>query len=362
MPPALFVTRKFPPSVGGMERLAADLWAGMRSEAPDDVRLLAHGGGIAGLPWFTVRAAWWTWRAGRTRGGAWTLVTGDVLMTILLWPVLRLRGTRRRPRVAVFAHGKDVLWSPRPYQRVVRHVLPRADLVVANSAATAAAVRAVGVEDARLRVLRLGVEVPPAPDRAASRAALRGRLGVPAGAVVLVAVGRQVRRKGAAWFVREVMPRLGADVHLAIAGDGPDADAVAAAVAASPAAARIHVLGRVDDDVRELLMAGGDVFVQPNVPVAGDMEGFGLVAVEAAMRGAVVVAAELEGLRDAVVPGETGLLLPPGDADAWVAALDELLAAPAELAALADRFATVARDVYSRERMGRDAVRLLGLR
>jgi phosphatidyl-myo-inositol dimannoside synthase len=53
----------------------------------------------------------------------------------------------------------------------------------------------------------------------------------------------------------------------------------------------------------------------------GEYEGFGLVAPEAAAAGGMVLAADCDGLRDAVIDGVTGRLLPPADAPAWAAAV-----------------------------------------
>ena len=73
------------------------------------------------------------------------------------------------------------------------------------------------------------------------------------------------------------------------------------------------------------------MFVQPNVRVDGDMGGFGLATIEAALRGTPVVAADLEGLKDAVIHGRTGFLVPSGDLAGWIRQLTELLTEPTEL-------------------------------
>ena len=93
------------------------------------------------------------------------------------------------------------------------------------SNATATAVRAAGVEEEHLTVLRLSVEPPP--DMAAreqARAELRERLGVGPDTAVLVTLGRLVRRKGVAWFVAQVLPHARRDVVHLVAGAGPAED------------------------------------------------------------------------------------------------------------------------------------------
>ncbi|WP_217616009.1 glycosyltransferase family 4 protein [Cellulomonas sp. GbtcB1] len=343
----LFVTRKFPPSVGGMETLASDVWATLSAGGDGRDRLIAHGGPNARMPLWLPGAVLRTVRLVRRREVGYVLV-GDVLLYLLLRPVLVLL---RVPH-ATMAMGKDVVWRQPVYQRLVRLVLPRAPRVLAISAATAATVVDAGAPADRVVVVRLGVRLPEGgPARDAARAELKRRFAVPEGATVLVTVGRLVRRKGVAWFLDTVLPEVPGAVHL-VAGSGEDADRIAAAVAAHGLGDRVRLLGAVDDVDRELLMRGADVFVQPNVPVAGDMEGFGLVAVEAAVRGSLVLAADLEGLRDAVLPGETGELLPSGDAEVWRAALDEVAADPVAAERRAERYASRCREVYSREQMG----------
>lgn len=354
--PVLFVTRKFPPAVGGMETLAHDVWIMLDSQPGLHPRLVAHGGGTRGLPRFLLTAMREVWRDGRVRPHGVVLI-GDVLLFMLLRPVAALAGVRP----ATMAMGKDVVWEFPLYRRLVGRLLPSARLVLAISSATGRAVVRSGVSPDRMRVVTLGVEVPLDTRTAGVRAALLERLGAEPDDVILLTLGRLVRRKGVAWFIREVIPTLPPTTRYVVAGDGDDAEAVRAARAALADPRRVHLLGRVTDSDRELVMGGCDLFVQPNIVVAGDMEGFGLVAVEAAMRGALVVASDLEGLQDAVVPGVTGLLVPPEDGPAWTAVLTPLVRDPRAAAAQAELFTAACRQRFSRERMGAELVELLGV-
>ena len=121
--------------------------------------------------------------------------------------------------------------------------------------------------------------------RAAASKEIRQRYGLPDGAVVLLTLGRLVRRKGARWFTRHVLPGLAPDITYLVAGDGPEANPIRVAAVQAGLGDRVLLLGRVDDDTRELLLRGADLFVQPNIRVPGDIEGFGLVTIEASMRG-----------------------------------------------------------------------------
>ena len=70
----------------------------------------------------------------------------------------------------------------------------------------------------------------------------------------------------------------------------------------------------------------------PNIHVEGDIEGFGVVMLEAGMCGLPVLAANLEGISDVVAEGANGHLLPSGDADAFASAVMRYRANRADLA------------------------------
>jgi glycosyltransferase involved in cell wall biosynthesis len=76
------------------------------------------------------------------------------------------------------------------------------------------------------------------------------------------------------------------------------------------------------------LLKCATAFVMPNISIPGDMEGFGLVCLEASLCGAPVFAASSGGIPDAVRHNRKGILLPSGDAGAWVSALNSLVENP----------------------------------
>ena len=176
--------------------------------------------------------------------------------------------------------------------------MPHAPLVVAISGATGRAAIERGVSAERFRVVPPGVLDPSRlPKRTAeSGARLRNRLGLAPDTTVLLTLGRLVPRKGVRWFVSEVMSQLPETVVYVVAGSGSDEDAIRSAIAGiGPSGQRVLLLGQVDEGLRDALFTGADLFIMPNVVVPGDMEGFGLVAIEAAAAGALVVASALGG-------------------------------------------------------------------
>ena len=328
----LFISRAYPPVTGGIEN---HNWA-LSQWLPHTLELhtLANRHGKRALPWFLPWALLYaSWQARRVDA----VLLGDGVLAVVGWWLKLLRPQRR---VICVVHGLDLSWPAGWYQRLwVRRFLPALDGLIAVSSATRALALSKGLDPARVVVIPNGLD-PAAFAGAPDRAALARLLGRPLeGLQTLLTTGRLVRRKGAAWFIREVLPRLPTQVIYLLAGAGPDEAEIRAAIAERDLGARVVLLGRVDDTTRNLLLHSADLFIQPNIPVAGDMEGFGIAVLEAGICGRPVLASALEGLLDAVVDGESGRLLAPQDAAAWVQEITHLLADPAAARALGARAA-----------------------
>ncbi|MGZ8605212.1 MAG: glycosyltransferase family 4 protein [Actinomycetota bacterium] len=155
--------------------------------------------------------------------------------------------------------------------------------------------------------------------------------GLPEGRLVLW-THRLDRQKGFPVAVR-AFARLAAeldDVHLVVAGDGRDRDAVG--LLSERDRARVVMLGAVPNDDLPPYHAAADAFVAP----ATDMESFGIVLVEAMAAGVPLVASDIPGYREVVRDGVDGLLVPPNDPNALAAALKRVLLEP-DLAASLSR-------------------------
>jgi glycosyltransferase involved in cell wall biosynthesis len=117
-------------------------------------------------------------------------------------------------------------------------------------------------------------------------------------------------------------------------GMATDVDAITEALGHPATKDKVHHMGKVNFPDLMQYLAIADVFVMPNIKVAGDAEGFGLVALEASLRGTPVVASGIEGITDAVRDGDNGIQLPSGDAQKWIDTLNTLLKDEDKLAKL----------------------------
>lgn len=271
------------------------------------------------------------------------------MVTAALAPVLR--GRVKGAALGAVAVGRDVTLPVGPYQAWVPRVLSKLDLVFPISRAAEQECLTRGLAAERSCVVPVGIDTsrltPPA-DRKAARRALESALGeqLPENALLLCGVGRHVERKGFHWFVDQVMPLLPAEVCFWLAGEGPMTEVVRAAVKERGLGQRVRLLGRVADETLALLYRGADLFVMPNIPVAGDIEGFGIVMLEAGLSGLPTLAAELDGIPDVIRDGENGRLVPAADAAAFAAAILRYAADRSRLAALSRRTPRYVADTF----------------
>lgn len=268
-----------------------------------------------------------------------------------------LRGVLQRHgvRTAAIVHGLDVTTPFPPYQWFVPKVFNALDAVLPVSRATARACRDRGARSGQLHVVPNGIDADrfqASQNPADARHALTDGLGhvappPPPDALLLCSVGRQVERKGTAWFVDSVMPTLPSDVHYWIAGDGPQDEAIQAAIDRHNLAPRVRRLGRVSNDNLARLYRGADLFIMPNIPIENDMEGFGIVLLEAGQCGTPAIAARLEGIQDVITEGTNGHLVDPQNPEAFRDVILQYRDAPDALSDFARRAATHTVETFS---------------
>lgn len=239
-----------------------------------------------------------------------------------------LRQRLHAPLVTI-NHGQDVTLPNPLYQNFVPRIFKALDGVISVSQATREACIERGMDPGKGVALpngfvpdSTGIVIPKEDARLLIQSLTSTDI---LNKKWLLSVGRMVRRKGHAWFIKNVMPNLPEDVAYIVLGDGPEM-----ATVSELASERVILLGRQPDDVLKAAYAASDLFIMPNIPVPGDMEGFGIVLLEANAAGLPAIGSDLEGIRDVIWDGENGYKVPVADVPAWVDRIRNTLDAESE--------------------------------
>ena len=354
----LLVTNDFPPKVGGIQTYLWELW---RRLPPETFAVLttAHpdaSGFDAAQPFRVDRVSGTVlWPTADLRRRIDALAAELDAGFVVLDPALPLGAVGpklARPYVVV-AHGAEIPVAGRI--PVVGAILARvlrggAGAVAGGNYAAAELTRAAG-RPLDVAAIPPGVDTRrfvPVPEP--ERPAIRRNLGLPEDGPLVVNVGRLVPRKGTDVLI-EAVARLRSvhpDLTLAVAGAGRDRQRLERL--ATRRRAPVRFLGRVADDRLPALYACADVFAAPNRARWGglEQEGFGIVFVEAAACGIPQVAGDSGGAPEAVVHGETGLLVErPGNPSEVASALERLIGDPPERCRLGQQSRRRAADLFA---------------
>jgi len=245
------------------------------------------------------------------------------------------RGLARRTPLVVTTLGGDLYaLRGRLPTWLKRRVVAAARVVTVMNSDMASLVRGLGGTDVRVMPMgaRLSVVDPVAQD----------------GPLRLLAVGRLVEKKG--FDVLLAALASVPDASLTVVGDGPGR--VALESAAAGLGGRVHFAGQLGREALDEAYARSDIAVFPSRPAAsGDQDGLPVAMLEAMGSGLAVIASDLPGLNEAISNGESGVLVPPGDAAALATAIGELAGDQARRRALGEA-AKVRAAAYSIQAVG----------
>ena len=343
----LLVTNDFPPKVGGIQNMLWEIW---RRLPADSFAVLTSP--YPGADRFDAAQPF---RIERVREKVLLphpvmvrrierLVADTGAQHVVLDPALPLGlvGPHVSVPYSVILHGAEIAVPGRlPVSRaLLARVLRGATHVIGSGTYPSREAERAAGRSLPIVVVPPGVDMRRfAPLSAPDRSAVRARLGVGDDELLVVAVSRLVPRKGFDVTIRAVAAaqRRGYPVRLVIAGTGRDARRLQRIIAAERAPATL--LGRVPDADLADLYGAGDVFAMLCRSRWGglEQEGFGIVFAEAAACGVASLAGRSGGSADAVVHGETGIIVEsPGDVDAVSQALIGLLDDDAARRAMGD--------------------------
>jgi glycosyltransferase involved in cell wall biosynthesis len=273
-----------------MEQYSHDLYRAWSER--EDVTLLANPGGNAELGRFMLRAAG-------------TLLTSAAdfdfvhLADGVLSAFIPLIRARSRARIGITVHGLDITYDRYGFQAFVPRLVGSADRVVCVSSYTKQACTSRGIQSERITVIPNALNLADLPKNDSyDETSIQAKHGPTLDRPVLFSVGRLVKRKGHAWFVREYMPALRDRYTFVIAGTGPEAEEITALARKLGLSESVRLIGSIDDAEKAFWLDRCRATVMPNIRVPHDPEGFGISVLESIAFRRPVFTTGIEGIAD----------------------------------------------------------------
>lgn len=371
-PTTLLVTRNFPPLRGGMERLNAHMFdalckanpncallgpAGSKAFAPS----LKRAGELAAQPLFATLLSSVSRGVAMARNHHVDVVLAGSGLTA---PAAVIAAKASKAVPIVYLHGLDIIAPSFIYRTAWLPFIRQCRGALVNSANTRRLAIEAGVDPRRIRIVHPGTHLST-PDPSA-RARFRAAHGIADESPMLLSIGRLTARKGLAEFVERCLPSIVAkhpDTCLVIIGDeasralhrgrGAGSARVLATAAAQGMEDKVRFLGPCDEATLAQAYQAADLHLFPVLDLPGDVEGFGMVAIEAAAHGLPTIAFNVGGVSDAVSPGMSGELVSSGD---YVAYAEVVAAKLGKVTKIERDLARTFSRSFSWERFGREVM------
>jgi len=341
----LIISWNFPPRRGGIEYVVSHLFGGLRERHPvlvitgrapfprpaeEDVFRAPY----SGLIFFSLYTLWRGARLLLRSPKTKVIFGGSVMVTPLVLILARLFGRK----AVVQAHGLDVIYANKFYQAICVRWLRFCDRIVANSGYTAFLVAQKRVRQEIISVIPPGVQTESFKEPTDVDAIKKG-LGLQ-GKHAILFVGRLAKRKGVKEFIENSLAKIVSKIPNAcfvVVGNNPSESLthrddmmgqIKAVICAMGLLNHVQLCGAVDDDEVIKLYQACDVVVLPALAETDDVEGFGIVLLEAAAAGKPAVATRVGGIPDAIEHEKTGVLVNAGDYEGLAQAVLSLLNDP----------------------------------
>ena len=326
----LFISRAYPPIVGGIENQNYELsvWLGKITQ----MSLIINRYGKKFLPiffpWAIILAIFKTRKVD-------IVLLGDGVLGLVGWLIKKCYP--KKPVISI-VHGLDLTFKNPIYQNFwVSYFIKNLDGLIAVGNETIDEGVRRGLSKNLFNFIPNGVDTKKHVEKYSTKD-LEEILGEKVNQRrIILTSGRLAKRKGVAWFIREVMPQLNENILYVVAGDGPDKENILSAIQEKNLFSRVKLLGYVSDRNRNVLFNTAEVFIQPNIAVPGDMEGFGISVLEAGSCRLPVIASRLEGLKDAIIDNENGFLVESRDAEGFKNKINALLSDDTQRQAFGER-------------------------
>ncbi len=315
----LFISRAFPPIIGGIENMNYELskWLPKYSKT----EIIANTLGKIALPFFI---PWMFIKLPFIAKNYDAILLGDGLLAILAWWTKKFFPNKK---LICIVHGLDVTYNHPLYQILwTGYFFPKCDKFISVGNQTIKELVTREVPKDKCTFIPNGITSENFINFKAVQNDLISIIGEEyRNKKFILTSGRLAKRKGVAWFIRNVLPNMPDNVVYIVSGDGPDRGNIEKAIDETNQFTKVILLGRVTQEELLTLWHTCDVFVQPNIKIDGDMEGFGISVIEAGVCKIPVIVSYLEGLKDAIKNGKNGFTVSHENPEEWTNKVLEIL-------------------------------------
>lgn len=329
-PRILMVTRNLPPLIGGMERLNQHICIELARDF--SVQVCGPEGGAQYLPdhipyfgspalplgKFLIHNAWQTIRQA-IAFKPHLIYAGSGVSA----PAAELVGKIAGAKVVCYLHGLDIIAEHLLYKTFFLPRIRSCDAYLVNSLNTKQLAESRGMPCDRITILHPGVTIPSMTNSVSLASEFRKKIDA-GNRPILLTVGRITSRKGIIEFIQHCLPVLAKeipDILYVIIGEEPKkslntnraglTEKICTISKQTGLVDHVKLMGHVEDNTLTAAYFASQVHVFPIQEQEGDVEGFGMVAIEAAAHGLPTIAFASGGVPDAVSPGISGILIPP---------------------------------------------------
>lgn len=309
----VFITRKFPPDIGGMQKQNYGLYKALCRYFK--IELISMGKNQFNLVWFLPYSFLKSIFISNKMDG---FILGDGLLA----PVGYFIKKFTNKKVYCVIHGLDVTYNNILYQHFIPKYLNELDKLICVSNNTIDECVKRCIERKKCHFIPNGIEINKNPQisKDKSREIIEKKFNLDLkNKKVIITIGRLRKRKGVYWFLENVVNNIQGDFIYLIIGNGKEENRIRSVLNE-----KSKLLTNVNEKDKEHIYNISDVFVMPNIMVQGDVEGFGIVAIEAAILGVPIIASNIEGIKEAIFGGKNGFLVKEKDIKGFVNKVEEI--------------------------------------
>ncbi|TDE15665.1 glycosyltransferase family 4 protein [Dyadobacter psychrotolerans] len=372
----LFISHKFPPAVGGMEKQSFELIDGMKRFT--NVHSIVYTGQQSRIAFFLSLE-----KRIQDLCSEYPSISVIHFNDALIATFCLHHKSYAHLYRSVTVHGLDVVFPSTIYQKYILPKFNRFDLIIAVSHATKQACVQRGIGVRKVVVISNGVDHTLLQHRPDSNfhQLFRTKYGIDlSGKTILTTLGRPVKRKGFSWFLQYVLPELEGNLILLMAGPfnksrtwqdrfyhflppifrtkielftgyPADENKIRILLNTKKYSQNVLHLGKLPFEELIQILLATDGFIMPNIAVEGDMEGFGLVCLEASLCGSWVFAADTDGITDAITDQKNGTLIRTGSTSDWTAVLNNFIENPDVIKKQLESAKSYTQNTFSWEKM-----------